>query len=47
MKWGEFFDGKDKPIRAMEHADLINILHYDGMLIKYLIQKKKKINFMI
>ncbi|CAO3616601.1 unnamed protein product [Cunninghamella echinulata] len=30
MKWGDFFDGKDKPIRAMEHADLINILHYDG-----------------
>ncbi|CAO3589006.1 unnamed protein product [Absidia cylindrospora] len=30
LKWGEYFDGKDKPIRAMEHAELITILHYDG-----------------
>jgi hypothetical protein len=30
MKWGDYFDGKDKPIRAMEHAELITILHYDG-----------------
>ncbi|KAI8066496.1 RNA12 protein-domain-containing protein [Gongronella butleri] len=30
LKWSDYFEGKDKPIRAMEHAELINILHCDG-----------------
>ncbi|KAI8081771.1 RNA12 protein-domain-containing protein [Halteromyces radiatus] len=30
LKWSDYFDGKDKPIRAMEHSELISILHHDG-----------------
>ncbi|ORX62891.1 hypothetical protein DM01DRAFT_1330999 [Hesseltinella vesiculosa] len=30
LKWSDYFDGKDMPIRAMERHELINVLYTDG-----------------